>query len=123
RRSFHHSVTTQPPGFPAKAGIHPSSGGTVAPWVPAFAGTPGEGIRANTSVSRLVAYDRRVGVADQRLVGCARPGVELGQQRIIERARFALRHRAVRVVLVAEQDCLGRAALLAGGDDLAIMEV
>src|SRR6266513_3402205 len=82
-----------------------------------------EGKRAWTRNSCLAGrLDRRVGVADQRLVAGARPRVELGQQDIIEWTSLSLRDDAVQIIAVAENDCLGRAALLAGGDDLAILD-
>src|SRR5438067_8089623 len=85
-------------------------------WIPAFAGTPV--LEASSSVrggSCLVTrLDCRVGVADQRLIAGPRPGVEFGQQNIIERTPLAFRDFALQIVAVAERDRLGRAALLAG---------
>src|SRR6185312_15389842 len=65
---------------------------------------------------------RGIAVADQRLVGRPRPRVELAQHRVVQRARLAPGDRAVRIVLIAEDDGLGGACLLAGRHDLAVAD-
>src|SRR5439155_4224155 len=72
--------------------------------------------------SSAVLTDRRVWVADQRLIAGARSCVQFGEQRVVQRRGFTLRHRAGAVATVAEDDCLGRAALLAGSLDLAVAD-
>src|SRR5687768_14097593 len=62
----------------------------------------------------------RMGVADTGQEHVARPGVELGEERIGARQALLGRHLARLVVEVAEGDGVGRTGLGAGGGDLAV---
>ena len=83
--------------IPAQAGIDFSRPSPWPLWIPAFAGmTRKERQEVNKWLSCFATrLDRRVEVADQRLVAGARPRVELGQQDIIERARLTFRNGAL----------------------------
>src|SRR5579883_903608 len=71
----------------------------------------------------LVAFDRGIGVADQRAVARARPSVQLLKQDIVDRRTLALRNGALRIVSIAEDDRLRGAALLARGNHIAVMQL
>src|SRR4051794_31756806 len=58
----------------------------------------------------------------QREIAGARPCIQLLEQYVVEYSRLAARDGTVRVVDIAEDNRLGRAALLAGGDDFAVVE-
>src|SRR5579885_3810019 len=75
-----------------------------------------------SSVALLGIAHVRVGIADQRLVARPWPRVERVEHDVVERARLALRHRARRIILVSENDGLGRAGLLTGGHRLAVAQ-
>src|SRR5581483_4109440 len=81
---------------------------------------PGSMTGAGSIAAISALGDRRVAVGQPRRIGRARPGVELFEQRVVERAGLAPAYLAVRVVKVAEDDRFGRAGLLAGGPDLAV---
>src|SRR5690242_21897283 len=61
-----------------------------------------------------------VGVAQLREIARARFGVELGEERVIERRGLARSHFACRIVELAERDCLRRACRLARADQLGV---
>src|SRR4029079_3037336 len=63
-----------------------------------------------------------VGVTDARQVDGARARADLVQQVVAARIRVQLRHLRVRVVQRAEDDGAGRAALLASGEQLAVLD-
>src|SRR6185437_460020 len=64
--------------------------------------------------------DIGIGIAQPCAIGGSRPRVQLGEQRVVERARLALADGAVWIMQVAENDRLGRTGRLTGGDDLAV---
>src|ERR1700690_4422246 len=61
-----------------------------------------------------LSFQFRVGVANLSQIGGARPGIQVGQQPVIEIQRLELRHPAVGIVDVAKDNRIGRAGLLAG---------
>ena len=69
---------------------------------------------------RRVRRQCRVRVAHRRQIGRARPRVEVLEHRVVAWARLQLRHAAVRIVDVAEDDRVGRAHRLARRHDLAV---
>src|SRR5579875_1100410 len=72
-----------------------------------------QALSAVATISARLAL--RMRISHRHRVGRARPGVQLVEDRIIEHARLAFGDRALLVVLVAEDDGLRRAGLLAGG--------
>ena len=62
----------------------------------------------------------RIGISELGQIGRSRPGVQFGEQSVIERLRFQLGHLAVRFVDIAEDNRLGRTGRLASGHDLAV---
>src|SRR6185437_3621930 len=64
----------------------------------------------------------RVGVDDAGRIGRARAVVQVRQHLVVALGRLALRYLDVGVVQIAEDDRVRRAGLLAGGDDLAVLD-
>ena len=82
-----------------------SSRGVLTAWV----GSDGDAKLSAMSAALLTQLGVRV--PHRRQVGRPRPRVQLAEQRVVARLGLQLRHAAVRVVQVAEDDRLGRAGL------------
>src|SRR5689334_18361370 len=79
------------------------------------------GLAAARLTRRLRKRGRRIRHA--REVRRARPRVELGEQRVVERRALAPVDLALRIREIAEDDRARRARGLAGGDDLAVAQL
>ena len=64
----------------------------------------------------------RVGVDDAGCVGRARTVVKIGEHLVIAFFRFTFRDATSGIVLVAEDDGIGRAGLLTGCQDIAVSD-
>src|SRR5947209_5075751 len=79
-------------------------------------------IRHSSFDIRHSRFYLRVRVPHHREVRRARPCIQLAEERVVRRLRLQLRHLAVRVVEIAEDDRLGRTCLRARGGELAVLD-
>src|SRR5262245_32796391 len=70
----------------------------------------------------LCLLQLRVWVSQARQIRGARPGIQLFQQTVVTRLALQLGHSTVRVVQIAKNDRLRGTCLLAGGDDLTVLQ-
>src|ERR1700733_11507698 len=76
---------------------------------------------SSSSVFRLLGItDLRVGVAQASQVGGSGPHVQVFEQAVVARLRFHLRHTALGIVDVSENDRLSWTRLGAGRGDFAV---
>src|SRR6266508_2028985 len=93
-----------------------------SPGRPARTGSGSRGSTFATSVAVTAMGQLRVGVPDPDQVGGAGPGAELVQEVVAPLAGMPGGHLGLGVAQVPEADGLGRAGLLAGGLDLAVLD-
>src|ERR1035437_5820541 len=86
------------------ANVYPGSM-TGAGWFATLTSSRSSGISCNALLLRL---QFRVGVANLRQVGGAGSGIQVGQQPVVTVECLELRHPAVWIVDVAEDDRVGR---------------
>src|SRR5262249_48977962 len=105
----------------AKLWPGPITGGMSGSRLTTFGGSSSVPIGAIGS--GLLRFDLRIRVAHRRQVRRARARVELGEQAVISRLAFEIRHATRRVVDVAKDDGFGRAGLLACRFYLAVADL
>src|SRR5580698_1258140 len=77
---------------------------------------------SSSSVFRLGIADLRVGIAQASQIGGSGPYVQVFQQAVVARLRFELRHAALGIVDVAENDGLRGTRLGASRRDFAVRD-
>src|ERR1700683_4706639 len=77
---------------------------------------------SNSSLFKLGIADLRVRIAQAAQIGGARTHVQVFQQAVIARLRFELRHAALGIVDIAENDGLRGTRLSAGWGDFAVSD-
>src|SRR5581483_8317192 len=116
---FLHSVLSESSGV--KFPVQGLFAGAVSLRAPAERVKPVLSVRFFLLAVRPRRLKLRVRVAESRQIRSARLDVQFAEQFVIARLRLPLRHAAVRVADVAEDDGVGRAGLRAGRGDGAVL--
>src|SRR5580704_6686513 len=119
-RLIHHCFGVVWIGFSTTPAIFSVTVRLVNPGAMIWSGPGSMTFGSSSSVFRLGIADLRVGVAQASQVGCSGPYVQIFEQAVVARLRFELRHAALGIVDVSEDDGLGGTSLSAGRGDLAV---